>query len=102
MKKLDKKVFELVMKIPKGNVTTYGEIAKALGKPKAYRVVGQILRKNKDIDRIPCFKVIRSDGSLGGYVLGKKEKIKRLRRDGIEIKNRKVDLKKYIFRFCER
>jgi len=92
-------VLKLVKRIPQGRVTTYGEIAKALGKPRACRAVGQILKKNKDPDRIPCYRVVRSDGTLGGYSRGIKEKIKRLKRDGIEIANNKIDLKKYMHHF---
>ena len=91
------KVFSLVKNVPKGKVTTYKEIAKIVGiHPRA---VGMILSKNKDLKNIPCYRVVRSDGSVGGYKLGKKKKIELLRRDGIEIKKEKISLKKYLFRF---
>ena len=70
------KVYAIVKKIPKGKVLTYKEVAKRVGKPKAYRVVGSILNKNRD-PKIPCHRVIRSDGKVGGYNRGAdlKEKI---------------------------
>jgi len=87
---LEKEVFSLIKQIPKGMVTTYKEIAIALGDEIASRAVGQILSKNKELEKIPCYKVIHNDGRVGGYVLGKDEKIKRLESEGIEIKNNRV------------
>lgn len=91
------KVYYLIKKIPFGKVTTYKEIACALGKPKASRTVGNALNKNKDFKEIKCFKVIKSSGEIGNYALGVKEKIKRLEKEGIEIRNMKIDLKKYFY-----
>lgn len=59
-------VLELVSQIPRGSVTTYSEIARVLGKPRAYRAVGNALAKNPNPEKIPCHRVIRSDGSVGG------------------------------------
>ena len=63
------KVFEAVKKIPKGKTATYKMIALAAGSPNAYRAVGNILNKNFNPD-IPCHRVIRSDGKIGGYNRG--------------------------------
>ena len=63
----------VVKKIPKGSVLTYKEVAKRAGKPMAYRAVGNILNKNYN-SNIPCHRVVRSDGSLGGYNRGAKRK----------------------------
>ena len=97
------KVYELTEKIPYGCVSTYCEIASALGNPKAYRAVGQALKKNKSQDIIPCFKVIRADGSIGGYSgtnpANIKKKIKKLRSEGIIVKNNRLDLSKYLYKF---
>lgn len=60
------KVLKIVAKIPKGKVSTYKQVAKLAGSPRAYRAVGNILNKNYD-PRIPCHRVIRSDGKIGGY-----------------------------------
>jgi len=63
------KVREVVKQIPKGKVLTYAEVAKKAGNAKAFRAVGNILNKNYD-KTIPCHRVIRSDGTLGGYNRG--------------------------------
>jgi len=79
------KVFDIVKKIPKGKVLTYKKVAKLSGKPKAWRAVGNILNKNRN-SQIPCHRVIRSDGKIGGYNRGAKRKIILLREEGINIK----------------
>ena len=66
MKSFREKVLAVVKKIPKGKSMTYKEVARRAGNPKAARAVGAIMRTNHDPD-IPCHRVIRSDGSLGGY-----------------------------------
>ncbi len=78
------KVYRIVKKIPKGKVLTYKEVARRAGKPKAYRAVGNILNKNYD-PRIPCHRVIRSDGKIGGYNRGVVNKRKILKKEGVEI-----------------
>ncbi|MCJ7816703.1 MAG: MGMT family protein [Candidatus Aenigmarchaeota archaeon] len=88
-------VLETTKKIPKGKVTTYLEIARAIGNPESSRAVGNALNRNTKPDIIPCYRVIRSDGSVGGYASGTKEKTRRLEKDGIEIRKGKVDLKMY-------
>jgi len=67
------KIHEIVKSIPGGETLTYGEVAKKAGRPRAYRTVGNILNKNYD-PQIPCHRVIRSDGSTGGYNRGDKKK----------------------------
>ncbi|BFT94176.1 MAG: hypothetical protein MNSN_07720 [Minisyncoccus archaeiphilus] len=62
-------VYTVVRNIPKGEVLTYKEVAERAGRPKAWRAVGNILNKNYDVN-IPCHRVIRSDGGLGGYNRG--------------------------------
>jgi len=95
MKKL-KEMQKLLLKIPKGKVTSYKEIARMLGiHPRA---AGRLVGKNPDGDKYPCYKVIYDDGRLGGYGGGLREKIRRLKKDGILIKNGKID-KKFFFRF---
>ena len=71
------KVLSIVKDIPKGNILTYKEVAIKAGRPKAYRVVGNILNKNYNPD-IPCHRVIRSDGKFGGYNRGVDRKRKLL------------------------
>jgi methylated-DNA-[protein]-cysteine S-methyltransferase len=61
------KVWKYLKKIPKGKVKTYLEVAKAIGEPKAFRAVANAVGKNPFPIKIPCHRVIRSDGNLGGY-----------------------------------
>ena len=79
--KIKEKVLAVVAKIPKGKVLTYKEVAHRAGKPKAYRAVGNILNKNHN-PKIPCHRVVRSDGKPGGYNRGATAKIKILREEG--------------------
>ena len=65
--KFQLKVWNYLKKIPKGKVKTYLDVAKAIGKPKAFRAVANAVGKNPYPPLIPCHRVIRSDGSLGGY-----------------------------------
>lgn len=62
-----RRVYEAVLRIPRGQVRTYAQIARAIGRPKAARAVGQALRRNRWAPAIPCHRVIASDGTLGGY-----------------------------------
>jgi methylated-DNA-[protein]-cysteine S-methyltransferase len=78
------KVYALVRKIPKGSTMTYKEVAEKAGKPKAYRAVGNILNKNYD-PTIPCHRVVRSDGTPGGYNRGPVEKVRILRQEQVDI-----------------
>ena len=78
------KVWSYLKKIPKGKVKTYAEVAKAIGKPKAIRAVANAIGKNPFPPKIPCHRVIRSDGKLGGYSAkgGIKTKKKLLKNEG--------------------
>ena len=89
----EQKVYDLTAKIPKGKVTTYGIIARKLYS--SPRAVGQALRKNPFWPDIPCHRVVKSDGSVGGFggtVKGKKvkEKIDILAKEGMLIENGKI------------
>ncbi len=77
------KVYSLVKKIPKGKVMTYKEVAEKIGHPKSYRAVGNVLNKNTNPD-IPCHRVIRSDGKIGGYNRGGKTKEQKLKEEGYQ------------------
>jgi methylated-DNA-[protein]-cysteine S-methyltransferase len=76
-------VYGIVKKIPRGTTMTYKEVAKAIGRPRSYRAVGNVLNKNYD-KKIPCHRVIRSDGTMGGYNRGKSNKVAILRREGVK------------------
>ena len=90
-------MLEMLLKIPRGRVTTYNSLAKKLNIHP--RRLAKMLSENESPDKYPCYKVVNSDGSLGGYILGITEKKKRLKNDGIEIKKNKIDLKKHLFEF---
>jgi len=79
--------YNLVRQIPDGKVSTYGAVAKALGDVRASRAVGRMMNQNPDADDMPCFKIVYSDGKLGGFGLGIDDKIRRLRQDNISVKN---------------
>jgi alkylated DNA nucleotide flippase Atl1 len=89
---------QLLLKIPKGKVTSYKEIARKLRIHP--RVAGRLLGSNPDGKRYPCYKVVYADGRVGGYTNSKgvREKMKSLKKDGIEIKNGRIN-KKFFFYF---
>ena len=88
--------YEILKKVPKGKVVTYKQIAKKLH-TKAYRAVGNAMNKNPYAPQVPCHRVINSNGNIGGFNSGVHNKIKLLEKEGIEIKNNKIDLEKYGF-----
>ncbi len=93
----DRLVLKIVSQIPEGKVTTYGEIARALGDIRAARAVGESLKKNPKPVEIPCHRVVMSDGSLGGYAFGGTERKKELlAEEGINFKGDKVDLARHL------
>jgi methylated-DNA-[protein]-cysteine S-methyltransferase len=97
-KSFNERCYDLLRKVPKGKVTTYKALAKAL-KSKAYRAVGNAMNKNPYAPKVPCHRVINSNGEVGGFANGTKKKIEMLKKEGIEIKNNKIDLKKYMYKF---
>ena len=85
--KFQKKVWNYIKKIPKGNVKTYKEVAIAIKTPKSARAVANACAKNPYAPKIPCHRVVRSNGSLGGYSGrgGIKEKLRLLRSEKVDI-----------------
>ncbi len=84
--KFQETVLNKIKQIPKGKVTTYGAIALELtGSVRAARAVGQAVAKNPYPITIPCHRVVRTDGDVGGYCFGVDKKIELLRAEGIEI-----------------
>ncbi len=81
MTEFQKTIYEIVRGIPKGQTMTYKHVAIAAGRPRAFRTVGNLLNRNND-PTIPCHRVVRSDGTLGGYNRGEKEKRARLKAEG--------------------
>ena len=92
-----KRIYEAVKKIPKGRVATYAQVAEMAGNKKMSRAVGNALHKNPDPENIPCFRVVNSKGELAPAFAfgGEDEQRKRLEEDGVEVKDGKVDLKKF-------
>ncbi len=97
--KLEHKVYEKLLKVPKGKVTTYGELAKAVGLKNGQRAIGRIMNKNPFPVIVPCHRVILSSGKIGGYAWGEKIKTNMLSKEGVRIKKGKILDKDKIFRF---
>lgn len=89
-------VYSFCRKIPRGKVSTYKEIAKAM-KTKSYHAVGQALRCNPYAPVVPCHRVVASDGSLGGFdgKMNSKRKILLLKKEGVAVEKGKGKVKKY-------
>lgn len=94
--KFEKEVFAACAKIRKGRVSTYSEIARAIGKPKACRAVGNALNKNRSRS-VPCHRVVCSDGRIGGFAHGSRKKQAMLEGEGVGISNGKVRNFKVVF-----
>jgi len=76
------RVYNIVRRIPAGTTMTYAEVARHAGNPRAVRAVGNILNKNRDAN-VPCHRVIRSDGKMGGYNRGSSQKKNLLQQEGV-------------------
>ncbi|MBC8495707.1 MGMT family protein [archaeon] len=115
--KFQENIYAKLRKVPKGKVTTYGELAKAV-KSKAYRAVGSAMNKNPYVSekhsfsehaknkeflstpQVPCHRVVCSDGSIGGFASGVKKKIAILEKEGVLVKKNKiVDFEKKLYKF---
>jgi len=83
MSSFKERVLNIVKNIPKGKTLTYKEVAKLAGNEKAYRSVGNILNKNYN-PKIPCHRVIRSDGKIAGYNRGVKKKLYLLKKEKVK------------------
>ena len=97
---LSTKVYRKLLQVPKGKVTTYGELAKAVGLKNGQRIIGMIMKKNPYPVIVPCHRVVKSDGKIGGYVYGERVKSSMLTNEGIKIKNGKIidfDKEKFYF-----
>ena len=106
MNSFNQKIYNLLKKVPKGRVTTYKALAEAAG-TKAYRAVGQAMRCNPYAPIVPCHRVVKSDGNIGGFAGSinpnskeVKKKIKMLIKEGVEVNGRNiVDFEKVLFNF---
>jgi methylated-DNA-[protein]-cysteine S-methyltransferase len=84
------------LKIPRGKVTTYKRIAEMIGRPKAYRAVGNALHKNPLAPIIPCHRVVRSDGGLAGDEECVETRRRRLLEEGIKVEGNRVKISREI------
>ena len=121
----NEKCYEILKKVPRGKVTTYGELARAVGSPKAARAVGNAMKrnpygflstgnsskarlrsrnkkefpvnKNPYAPEVPCHRVVGAKGEMVGFASGVDKKIKMLKEEGVEVENGRVDLGKYFY-----
>ena len=97
---LQQKVYKKLLEVPEGKITTYGELAKAVGLKNGQRAIGKIMNKNPYPVIIPCHRVVMSTGKIGGYAYGENVKTKMLNDEGIQIQNGKIlELENKIYRF---
>tara|TARA_Y100000310_G_scaffold11952_1_gene12431 strand:+ start:336 stop:635 length:300 start_codon:yes stop_codon:yes gene_type:complete len=97
---LNTKVYKKLLQVPEGKVTTYGELAKAVGLKNGQRIIGTIMKKNPFPVIVPCHRVVKSNGKIGGYVYGQRVKSQMLTKEGIKIKDGKIivfDKEKFYF-----
>lgn len=97
--KFQQQVYNLTAQIPKGKVATYHGIARALKNSNASRAVGNALNKNPYAPKVPCHRVIKSDGQIGGFASGTRRKEIMLKKEGLKIISGKIDLKRYGYEF---
>ncbi len=91
--------YSLLKQIPKGQVSTYKEIANALN-CKAYQAVGNAMNKNPNPVTVPCHRVVKNSGNIGGYAMGKERKIELLKLEGVQVKlDNIVNFENILFKF---
>lgn len=98
--RFEQAVLKKLREVPRGRVTTYGTLARAVGIPRAARAVGNTMNKNPDAPRVPCHRVVDSNGELGGYAGGINKKIKILKSEGVKVKDGKIkDFNLILYKF---
>ena len=97
---LSTKVYKKLLQVPEGKVTTYSDLAKAVGLKNGQRVIGTIMKNNPFPVMVPCHRVVKSNGKIGGYIYGERVKSRMLAKEGIKIKaGRIIDFDKEKFYF---
>jgi methylated-DNA-[protein]-cysteine S-methyltransferase len=97
---LEHKVYKKLLDVPKGQITTYGDLAKAVGLKNGQRIIGKIMNKNPYPVLVPCHRVVMSTGKIGGYAYGEHVKTKMLSDEGMEIINGSIEnFEKKLFKF---
>ena len=98
--KIEEKIYRKLLEVPPGHVTTYSDLAKAINLKNGQRIVGRIMKKNPLPVIIPCHRVVKSDGTVGGYAYGTERKKQILSKEGLKINNNKIlDFQKNLFQF---
>ena len=92
-------MYKKLLEVPRGKVTTYSELAKAVGLKNGQRVIGRIMNKNPYPVIVPCHRVVLSNRKVGGYAWGKKVKTKMLTKEGVKIKKGRILDSNVIYRF---
>ena len=88
---IEEKIYKKLLTVPHGKITTYKQLSKSVGLENGQRLVGQIMKKNPFPVIIPCHRVIKSNGDIGGYLFGIDIKKNMLRKEGICITKNKID-----------
>ncbi|MBI5553819.1 MAG: MGMT family protein [Candidatus Diapherotrites archaeon] len=100
MGSFNEKVWKLLSRIPSGKITTYQQLAKAAGSPKAFRAAGNACNANPNSPKVPCHRVVSANGFMGGYAHGPKAKKRLLESEGIRFKGERIEeFEKKLFRF---
>jgi len=98
--KIEERVYKKLLQVPTGYVITYQELANAVGLQNRQRMIGRIMKNNPFPVIVPCHRVVKSDGNVGGYAFGEKIKKNMLQNEGIEIHGNKIiNFEKRKFRF---
>ena len=98
--KIDKKIYKKLLQVPAGKITTYGELSRSIGLKNGQRIIGQIMKNNPFPIIVPCHRVVKSDGTVGGYAYGIERKKYLLSKEGIKINENKIsNFKKNLFHF---
>ena len=98
--KIDKKIYKKLLQVPFGKITTYGELSRAIGLKNGQRVIGRVMKNNPFPVIVPCHRVVKSNREIGGYAFGVDIKRNMLTKEGICIKNNKIEnFEKSFFRF---
>lgn len=99
MGSFDEQVYEYVKRVPRGKVVTYGMIARAIGRPKASRLVGNALHRNPTPIKVPCHRVVNREGRLApAFAFGGEDmQAALLQQEGVSVRNGFVDLSVYLW-----
>ena len=89
--RIEERIYKKLLQVPYGKITTYGELSRSVGLKNGQRIVGQIMKKNPFPVIIPCHRVVKSNGDIGGYAFGVNIKKNMLSKEGICIKNNKIE-----------